>query len=244
MSRFYYDFHVHSCLSPCADADNTPNNLAGMAAVCGIDIMALTDHNSCKNCPAFFKAAERYGIIPVAGAEITTAEDIHLVALFEELSDALGFDAELQGYRTLFPNRTDIYGEQLITDGEDNVIGTDEYFLPVATSLSLEQAAELAGKYGGVCYPAHIDRQANGIIAVLGGFPEKPEFTAAEFHDFALREEYAEKYGLSEKLLLLSSDAHRLTDIREENGFLELNADRTDRAAVTKELFGRLRGGI
>ena len=39
--------------------------------------MALTDHNTLKNCPAFFKAAYRHGIIPVAGTELTTAEDIH-----------------------------------------------------------------------------------------------------------------------------------------------------------------------
>lgn len=244
MSRFYYDFHTHSCLSPCADADNTPNNLAGMAAVCGIDIMALTDHNSCKNCPAFFAAAEKYGIIPIAGAEITTAEDIHTVALFETLENALGFDAALQESRTLFPNRTDIYGEQLICDGEDNIIGTDEYFLPIATSLSLEEAAELVFKYGGICYPAHIDRQANGITAVLGRFPEKPEFNCAELNDPSKTAEYSERYGLEGKRLLVSSDAHYLTDIRENNGFLELNADRADSAAVTRELFRLLRGEI
>lgn len=244
MSRFYYDFHTHSCLSPCADADNTPNNLAGMAAVCGIDIMALTDHNSCKNCPAFFAAAEKYGIIPIAGAEITTAEDIHTVALFETLENALGFDAALQESRTLFPNRTDIYGEQLICDGEDNIIGTDEYFLPIATSLSLEEAAELVFKYGGICYPAHIDRQANGITAVLGRFPEKPEFNCAELNDSSKTAEYSERYGLEGKRLLVSSDAHYLTDIRENNGFLELNADRADSAAVTRELFRLLRGEI
>ena len=71
MSEFTYDLHTHSCLSPCGDNDNTPNNIAGMAAVSGIDILALTDHNTCKNCPAFFEAAERYGIIPIAGMELT-----------------------------------------------------------------------------------------------------------------------------------------------------------------------------
>ncbi|MBR4768186.1 MAG: PHP domain-containing protein, partial [Lachnospiraceae bacterium] len=73
MNRFTYDLHVHSCLSPCADNDNTPNNLAGMATLNHIEIMALTDHNTTKNCPAFFEAAKRYGIIPVPGMELTTA---------------------------------------------------------------------------------------------------------------------------------------------------------------------------
>ena len=83
MNRYYYDFHLHSCLSPCADDDNTPSNIAGMGVVSGLNIMALTDHNTCKNCPAFFEAAKRNGIIPIAGMELTTSEDIHIIFLFQ-----------------------------------------------------------------------------------------------------------------------------------------------------------------
>ena len=83
--RYYYDLHIHSCLSPCGDNDMTPDSIAGMGELNGLDIMALTDHNTLKNCPAFFKAAYRHGIIPVAGTELTTAEDIHAVCLFATL---------------------------------------------------------------------------------------------------------------------------------------------------------------
>ena len=89
MKKYYYDLHIHSCLSPCGDNDMTPNNIAGMGVVAKLDIMALTDHNTCRNCPAFFAAAEKNGIVPVAGMELTTAEDIHLLCLFEELEAAL-----------------------------------------------------------------------------------------------------------------------------------------------------------
>ena len=98
MNRYFYDLHIHSCLSPCADDDMTPNNIAGMAALKGLNIIALTDHNSCKNCPAFFEACKRYGIIPVAGMELSTAEDIHLVCLFPELESAMTFDREIEGH--------------------------------------------------------------------------------------------------------------------------------------------------
>ena len=116
MSKYYYDFHVHSCLSPCGDADNTPNNLAGMAFLNGVRIMALTDHNSSRNCPAFFEAARRYGIVPIAGMELTTSEDIHAVCLFETLEDALAFNDEVDTRRVRVKNRADIFGEQLILD--------------------------------------------------------------------------------------------------------------------------------
>ena len=81
MTPYYYDLHIHSCLSPCGDNDCTPHNLAGMGVLAGLQIMALTDHNTCRNCPAFFEAAQELGLIPVAGMELTTAEDIHMVCL-------------------------------------------------------------------------------------------------------------------------------------------------------------------
>ncbi|MBO5102004.1 MAG: PHP domain-containing protein, partial [Clostridia bacterium] len=136
MNRYYYDLHIHSCLSPCGDEDNTPNNIAGMASLCGLNIVALTDHNTTKNCPAFFTAARRHGIIPIAGMELTTSEDIHVVCLFEELDDAMAFGEFVQTKRVLIKNRVEIFGEQTVLDGEDNPIGTEEYFLPNATEIS------------------------------------------------------------------------------------------------------------
>ena len=83
--KLYYDLHMHSCLSPCADDDMTPMNMAGMGMLKGLSVMALTDHNSCRNCPAFFKACEGYGVVPIAGMELSTAEDVHMVVLFPTL---------------------------------------------------------------------------------------------------------------------------------------------------------------
>lgn len=242
MSIYSYDFHTHSALSPCADDDNTPNNLAGMASLNGIGIMALTDHNSTKNCPAFFKAARRYGIVPIAGMELTTAEDIHLVCLFEELEAALEFDNSLNPYRVPFKNRVDIYGEQLIFDGDDNVIGVEENFLPLATMLSLESAYKMVVSHSGICYPAHIDRQANGIIATLGTIPETPHFSCIEFHDIKNRDEYIKKYSLEDKRVLIGSDAHYLTDLREDNDKLSIDDEPYSSALVRKRVFEYLRG--
>lgn len=241
MNRYYYDFHIHSCLSPCADDDNTPNNIAGMATLCGLNIVALTDHNSCKNCPAFYEACKRYGIIPVAGMELTTAEDIHVVCLFERLEEAMAFDEELQKHRMLIKNRTDIFGNQLILDGEDNVIGEEEHFLSNATDISLEQVPEIVEHFNGVCYPAHIDRQANGVVAVLGTFPETPYFKNIEINRREKIEEYVSKYSLEDKRVIVSSDAHYLTDMRDKENYFELEDEPYSAALVRKKLFELLR---
>ena len=235
--KYTYDLHNHSCLSPCADNDNTPNNIAGMAYLSGIKIVALTDHNTAKNCPAFFEAAKRYGIIPIAGVELTTAEDIHLVCLFEKLESALDFDAYLQNRRVLIKNRTDIFGEQLILDAEDEIIGIDEYLLPNATTVSLDEAPGIVREFGGICYPAHIDRDANGIIAILGTLPPTPVFSCIEMRDGNKISEYKERFQLDGKLLIVSSDSHYLTDINESNNFFELDADSDSPDEVRRELF-------
>ncbi|MBO7666419.1 MAG: PHP domain-containing protein, partial [Clostridia bacterium] len=109
MNRYYYDLHIHSCLSPCADDDMTVNNIAGMAAIKGLGIIALTDHNSCANCPAFFKACKRNGVVPVAGMELTTAEEVHLLCLFPTLETAMEFDDGFKAYRVKIKNRTEIF---------------------------------------------------------------------------------------------------------------------------------------
>ena len=236
--RYYYDLHIHSCLSPCGDNDMTPDSIAGMGELNGLDIMALTDHNTLKNCPAFFKAAKRHGIIPVAGTELTTAEDIHALCLFPTLSGAMEFENLLESKRIKIKNRPDIFGEQRITDENDNITGYDDYLLINATALSLEEVPQAAEEYGGVCFPAHIDRQSNGLLAVLGFFPEKPYFPSAEVNDGEKAAEYAEKYG---KKIITSSDAHYLWDINERGAYIELDCGRENAAQA---LINYLRGAV
>lgn len=243
MNKYYYDLHIHSCLSPCGDDDMTPNNIAGMGVVAKLDIMALTDHNTCRNCPAFYKTAEANGIVPVAGMELTTAEDIHLVCLFEELEDAMRFDEAIRSRRMLIKNRVDIFGEQKILDENDEVMGIEEYLLSNATDITVDEAPALVNEYGGICYPAHIDREANGIIATLGVFPEIPYFPCAELHDGDKKAEYEAKFPIiSGKPVVVSSDAHYLWDISGRLNCFELDCDGGDAKEIRKKLFERLRG--
>lgn len=242
MNRFYYDLHLHSCLSPCGDNDMTPANIAGMSAVKMLEIAALTDHNTAKNCPAFFKACKKQGIIPIAGMELTTAEDIHIVCLFETLEGALEFDSYVDKNRVRIKNRTDIFGEQLILDEEDNLLGYDEYLLPNATKLSLEKAVEAAAEHGALVYPAHIDREANGIISTLGMLPEAPKFGIVEYRFPDARAGLEARFPeLTEKKIVFSSDAHYLWDINERENFFELEDQPYSGDLVRRRLFDYLR---
>ncbi len=243
MNRYYYDFHIHSCLSPCADNDMTPGNIAGVCALAGLHIAALTDHNSTRNCPAFYEAARRQGIIPVAGMELTTAEDIHVVCLFETLTGAMDFGEAVETYRIRIPNRVDIFGDQILVNADDEPVGTEADMLPNATLLSLEEVPPLVEQHGGVCFPAHIDRESNGIVSILGTFPDSPRFSAAELHDFEKRDDFRERYPILRDIrLLCGSDAHYLWDIRDAHAYLDLDDEPYSSDRVRHELFRHLKG--
>ena len=225
MNRYYYDLHIHSCLSPCGNDDMTPNNIAGMAMLKGLNIVALTDHNSCKNCPAFFKACENFGLIPIAGMELTTAEDIHIVCLFYTLEQAMAFDREIEKHRQKIPNRPEIFGNQQILDEEDRLTGQEETLLINATDLDMAAATETVRKFGGIVYPAHIDRPANGMVETLGTIPKEYDFTCVEFYDRTVTQTYSSRFGLETMKIVCSSDAHYLENISEAENYFTFDDD-------------------
>lgn len=241
MRKLFYDLHLHSCLSPCGDNDMTPNNMAGMAVLKGLQIAALTDHNSSKNCPAFLAACEKNGIVGIAGMELTTSEEIHLVCLFEYLDAALGFSAEVEKHRFPIKNKPHIFGEQLILDENDEKIGEEEFLLINATALDLETAVSLARSYGAFVMPAHIDKQANGIIGILGTFPETPAFSYAELSDASAADALKAAHPALDGCTFLSnSDAHYLWDIHEAEEFIELDGSDDSSVSIRKALFEKI----
>jgi hypothetical protein len=162
------DFHNHSCLSPCGSLDLSPRTLAGLAAAKGVQVLALTDHNSSLNCPAFAKVCPPLGILPLYGMEATTQEEIHVLCLFAGLEAALDFSQ--YAYRLIlpFPNDPEKTGDQVYVDEDDNIEGEVEYFLPSALDLSLDALADRVIEYGGLVIPAHVDRPAFSMTSQLG----------------------------------------------------------------------------
>ena len=221
----------------------TPANIAGAATLAGLNIVALTDHNTAKNCPAFMMAAKAYGIIGIAGMELTTAEDIHVVCLFEKLEEALAFSEEIERHIVKIKNRPEIFGRQQIMDHEDNILGEEEFLLSNATDISVEDVPELVDRFGGVCYPAHIDRTANGIVSILGVFPEESDFNCYELHGAEKTTEYEDRFNhLKNKIRLIGSDAHYLWDLRDAEDYIEIQDEPYSSALVRKNLFKYLRG--
>lgn len=180
MSGYLYDLHIHSCLSPCGDNDMTPNNIVGMAAISGLEIIAITDHNTCKNAPAVLKVAEEAGILAIPGMELCTSEEAHVVCLFETLEGAMEFDRHIYDSMPHITNRPEIFGEQRILDENDELIGTLDDLLLVASYIGADEVKALCEQYGGTAFPAHVDRDSYSVTAALGSIPPEGGYAFAE----------------------------------------------------------------
>lgn len=246
MGRYYYDLHVHSCLSPCGDDDMTPGNIAGMATLNGLQIVAMTDHNTTANCPAFYVQAKKQGLVPIAGMELTTAEDVHMVCLFPTLDSAMAFGEMVETRRVRIRNKAEIFGNQWVLDENDQVIREEADLLINATTISIEEAVTLVQPYGGICYPAHIDRSSNGMVAVLGAFPKTPAFTAYELNDPTSVPIYQSMFPHIRPLArVINSDAHNLWSLSEATAGvneIELDDEPYSSDKVRESLFRFLRG--
>lgn len=234
--KIKYDLHIHSCLSPCGDDSMTPSTVAGFAKLEGIDIAALTDHNSSLNCPAFEKAAAEYGLATLCGMELSTAEDIHVVCLFKTAAEALKFDGYVRAHRISYANRPDIYGRQLIMDESDNVIGEHPELLTASSFIGFNDVKTLVTEFGGAAVPAHINRSANSVLPVLGAIPPEAGFTVFERLFSLPLEEGVVPDG---SRIIIDSDAHTPELIGCTGGVLELDCTA---GQIPDAIFKYLRG--
>lgn len=219
-----YDLHIHSCLSPCADDDMTPGNILGMASLIGLDVIALTDHNSCKNCPSLLEQAKQFSIQVIPGMELTTAEEVHVLCYFPTLESAMDFDCYVEKHLLSLPNEPDIFGHQLLCSETDTITDSYENLLLSATDISFFQLEHLLTSYEGIMVPAHMDKASNSLISQLGFVPEGCRFPFFEVHNMQQAKLLKEKYpSLCNCQVLCSSDAHRLTDLHEKEYFLSKN---------------------
>ncbi len=213
--NYPYDLHIHSCLSPCADNEMTPENIAGMAYINQLEIIALTDHNSCKNCEALLAAAKKYDVFAICGMELSTAEDIHVLCYFPDLDHAMAFDAFVETHLIAGPNRIDYYGNQLLYAPGDRLIGEYEPLLPPATDIPFRDVADHVEAFGGVHVPAHLERPSHSMSIILGGVPKYSRFTMFEVNDYKkVPEVMAKNPSLQNLRHIQDSDAHTLEDVK------------------------------
>ncbi len=218
----YYDLHIHSCLSPCASDDMTPANIAGMASIKGLSLIALTDHNAGRNLIPMAAAASDFGLVFVPGIEVTTIEEVHVLAYFSNTSDAVSFGDVLYDSLPDIINRPDIFGSQLIMDAGDSPSGELEKLLLQATPFSIDEIVRMVRSAGGCAVPAHINRPSFSVLSNLGFLPSKLFGVVEVIKSLPCHTVDPALFQLH------SSDAHTLGDISEPYNCLESITKATD----------------
>lgn len=192
----------------------SPRELVARAKSCGIDWIAITDHNSLANCPAYASVAAARGIHFTWGVEVQTAEEIHLLVYFDDPAQAQAFGQELHTSLLPIDNDPEFFGDQVIIDENENILGMEQRALINSSLWDLQTAVEQARSHGGYCVPAHVDAEVNSLLGQLGFLPSEPQFDLFGITAKADREKFLGLHPeLAGKSLLRCSDAHYLADL-------------------------------
>lgn len=210
MKMYKTDLHIHTCLSPCADLDMSPKYIIKETKEQGIHIAGICDHNSCENVPAVRRHAQNQGgdVYIIGGMEITSNEEVHILALFDDEEKLLAMQ------KIVYDNLPGInnqkrFGEQVLVNENDEVMGFNEKLLIGATELTIEDIVNFIHRLEGLAIASHIDREGYSIIHQLGFIPQNIKLDAVEVSYAGKKRDFTD-LALP---IITSSDAHTVKDI-------------------------------
>ncbi|MEN6618928.1 MAG: PHP domain-containing protein [Rikenellaceae bacterium] len=203
------DLHVHTVLSPCGDIEMTPAFIIRRAKESGLGIIGITDHNSTLQCLETKRIGEREGVFVICGAEITTKEEVHVLAFVEGEEKLEKLQNYLSGHLPKILNNAGFFGYQLVVNEKEEILSEEVYLLISAIDQTIEQTEKFVHSLGGIFIPAHIDKRQNSLLSQLGFLPPGLKIDALELKKqtdvnmFISQNDYLKKYNF-----IKSSDAH------------------------------------
>lgn len=218
---FRAELHVHTVLSPCAEVEMIPPLIIQEALDLGLNLIAITDHNSTDNIWAVIKAASGTGIYILPGMELQTHEEVHVLCIFDSLEQVEAFQKIVDSSMPPLQNNPDLFGEQFVVDETGDFIRREERLLLTSTSLSIKNALEHVQDLGGILIPAHVNRKAFGLLPTLGLIPEELENNPVmEISRHITHQKAIETYPqLKNHTIIQSGDVHRLDEFLGVNYF-------------------------
>ena len=214
VGEFRADFHIHTCLSACAEVEMIPPLIVDEALHKGLHIIAVTDHNAVGNVGAVIEAAAGTGLWVLPGMELQCQEEVDALCLFDTLEQAQAWEMQVRAVMLPFSHDAERFGPQYRVDAEGDLVAEDDSFYQGPAQISLEDAAHAVHALGGLFIPAHIERPMKGLLGVLGLWPPDLEADAAEVSPNLRPSAARKRFRLPPELpLITSSDAHWLDGI-------------------------------
>ena len=210
---FKADLHIHTCLSPCAELNMGPKAIVDQALQQGLDVIGISDHNSSENVPAVMRAAQDRNLTVLPGMEVTSKEEVHILAVFDSVDRALQLQ-EIVYEHLHGENDAEAFGLQVVVNEDHDVLGFNNRLLAGATELSIEQVVDSICGLEGLAIAAHVDRETFGILGQLGFVPEDLHLDALELSRNTSLEEARRRFPeYAGYAFVRSSDAHSAMDI-------------------------------
>ncbi len=243
MSKFFIaDLHIHTVLSACAEVEMMPEWIIERAQELGLNLIAVSDHNSAENAAAMLAAAEGTGIHVLPGMEVQTREEVHLLCLFDTLEQATAWQEQVYAHLPPLKNKENVFGAQIVVGADGTPQGYNDRLLATSTSFSVEQVVQQVRSLNGLCIPCHVDRPAYSLIANLGFIPPDLDIRGVEIsHLVNLQEARARFPQLARYTLIGNGDAHRLKEIARRTTF---KMDQASVAEIARALAGEGGRGV
>lgn len=230
---------MHTVLSPCGDLEMSPRGIVAAALREKLDIIAITDHNTTLMCETISALAAESGVAVILGVEITTREEAHCVALFDNHEQRRAMQEYLEAHLPFVQNNVDYFGYQVVVDRDDMVVDEIEPLLITALDVPIEAIREKVGDLGGLFIPAHVDRPKNSVIGQLGFIPPDLGIDAVELSKHTTPYQFLRQnpiYGRQGYTYIQSSDAHFVENVGDAHTIFEIESPTT--AEIRKALAG------
>lgn len=217
------DLHVHTALSACGEDVMSPRQVLAHAARRSVDVLAVTDHNASTSAYTACRMAGEFPVRVLPGMEITTREEVHLLAVFDDPEQLHELTALIEHNLPPGENDDTLFGYQLVYDERDEIIGVDDRLRQSAVALGIDRLASEIHAIGGLAIPAHVFRPRNSLTSQLGLIDPTSEYDALEVR---WRHWATGEYRLGDRVegfpVITGSDAHFLEDVGRQ--CLELEA--------------------
>lgn len=222
MRSYVADLHIHTCLSPCGNLRMSPRTIVAAAQERGLDLIAITDHNTCAMAKTVASVAREAGLSFLYGIEVQTREDVHVLGYFDDSRACASFSERIYDQLPDRPNDPRHFGDQVVVDADETIVRFEPRLLLNATRLSLEEVVAGIEESGGLAVPAHVDRRTFGLLGQLGLPPQELSFPIIEVAGDEVPE------GFPGAAVLRSSDAHDPEAIGRRTSVLTMQAVSVD----------------
>ena len=187
----------------------SPQVIVDAARIKGLDMIAITDHNSTRQCKVVAQLAKKEGIMVLCGAEVTTREEVHCLTLFESFEKMDAFQVYLDQHLPEVKNNPDVFGYQVWVNEKEEIMGQEDRLLISGLNQSIDDVEAKVHELGGLFILAHVDKKRFSVYSQLGFLPFDLKVDAMGISPLVSEGELLKKHPeLKNYVLLRSSDAH------------------------------------